>query len=127
MMIAKNFRDFHFEVVRCQAIQQSNQPVDLPRRIKNREAIRVGWLLAWRSYALSLLIALILYGIQLTVSAESQLVNVVISLVQAFMYLFLLSPWVVRMMVRKAFQGFRIRIVRCSSETSTGAQQARGG
>jgi len=126
MMIAKNFRGFHFEVARCQATQQSNHALDLPRRIRYGEAVRVGWLFAWRSYALSLLFAFIIYGIQLAVSAESQLLSLVIFVVQALMYLFLLSPWVVRMMVRKAFQGFRIRVVRYSSESTTGALNERG-
>lgn len=109
MMMDKDFKGFVLEIVRPEG-GEGELTLAYP------ESLRAGWLLIWRSTALSVLCGAIpgfIIGIvgYLLGTSESA-IQVVALFLLAPIHIFLVTPWVVRMMMRKQFRGFRLQIVR---------------
>lgn len=113
MMMDKDFKGYDLEIVRSEG-EEGELTLTYP------ESLRAGWLVFWRSTALGILYIAIpgfiigVVGSLLGVSEST--IQAVTVFPLALINIFLIVPWVVRMMMRKQFRGFRLQIVRSNTD-----------
>jgi hypothetical protein len=86
------------------------------------EQLRVVWILTWRGSAIGFSIGFVigvLVGFVAAAMGRSDLTPTVVSIFGFLGALFIGSPLVIRMMFRKEFDGFSLKIVRPSSLASS--------
>ena len=113
MMMDKDFKGYDLEIVRS-GEEEGELTLTYP------ESLRAGWLVFWRSTALGILyIAIpgfIIGVVGSLLGASESTIQAVTVFPLALINIFLLVPWVVRMMMRKQFRGFRLQIVRSDTD-----------
>ena len=115
MMMRKEYKGFHLEIVRSEAQDRS-------RRMHYRESLRAAWLLWWPQIVVAPILGA-LVGSGIVRGPESWFGYSCIQGVH-----FAIMALIVHRLVRKQFQGFRLRIVRSNlndaptQETSASAQ-----
>ena len=113
MMMDKDFKGYDLEIVRSEGEEGE-------LTLTYAESLRAGWLVFWRSTALGILYIAIpgfiigVVGSLLGVSEST--IQAVTVFPLALINIFLIVPWVVRMMMRKQFRGFRLQIVRSDTD-----------
>ena len=80
------------------------------------ESLRAAWLFTWRGGVIGgvggVVIGLLIGAAGYLVGASREAVQVVMYCVVIPVSSLVLAPWVMRMMMQKRFQGFRLQIVR---------------
>ena len=113
MMMDKDFKGYDLEIVRSEG-EEGELTLTYP------ESLRAGWLVFWRSTTLGILyIAIpgfIIGFVGSLLGATESTIQAVTVFPLALINIFLLVPWVVRMMMRKQFRGFRLQIVRSDTD-----------
>jgi hypothetical protein len=102
MMLSKAYRGFHFQVQRHDAGEPMGRDLTLG------DTIPIIWLLWWRSFALQVVPAGLVRALAVGMPQLAPLLGVVGPPV----LLFLIYPWVVRMMTRKRFRACHVVPVR---------------
>ena len=109
MMLDKEFRGFAIDVVR-----PKGQEGELT--LSFTESLRARWLLVWRSSSISLacgaVLGLIVGIVGALLGAAEAAIQSISSSLGALLGMFLVTPWVVRMMTRKQFRGFHLEVRR---------------
>ncbi len=79
-----------------------------------RDSLRVAWLLVWRNAVASTVMGFVVGGLIGFVGygISAGVLQLLVYLAVTPVSLFVVSPWVVRTMMRKGFNGFRLEIVR---------------
>ena len=118
MMLDKEFSGFVIEGVRPQREEGE-------LTLSYGQSVRAGWLLTWRSAALYLacivalglvirIVGILLGATEAAIRSipSSPAVQAVSSPLVVLLGVFLITPWVVRMMTRKQFRGFHLEVRR---------------
>ena len=86
------------------------------------ESLRAAWLLLWRGLMLAFLTGVVgglVIGIPAGLLGASQIATLAVSYcVGLTLGIFLIYPWIIRMMMRKRFKGFRLEIVRSQPDNT---------